>query len=126
MTDKQTYDATVENIKQILETYVKPAVAGHGGVVNYLDYNDGVVTLEMSGACSGCAMSSMTLKQGIENTLTNMIPEVTTVVGVDDLNSGVDPYMTEDPFNDPFSDPFGMHRINLEDYDIDLPKEPED
>ena len=68
----------------------------------------------------------MTLKQGIENTLTNMIPEVTTVVGVDDLNSGVDPYMTEDPFNDPFSDPFGMHRINLEDYDIDLPKEPED
>jgi|TARA_R110000851_G_scaffold315129_1_gene477399 Fe-S cluster biogenesis protein NfuA len=126
MTDKQTYDATVENIKQILETYVQPAVAGHGGVVNYLDYNDGVVTLEMSGACSGCAMSSMTLKQGIENTLTNMIPEVTTVVGVDDLNSGVDPYMTEDPFNDPFSDPFGMHRINLEDYDIDLPKEPED
>jgi Fe-S cluster biogenesis protein NfuA len=126
MTDKQTYDATVENIKQILETYVQPAVAGHGGVVNYLDYNDGVVTLEMSGACSGCAMSSMTLKQGIENTLTNMIPEVTTVVGVDDLNSGVDPYMTEDPFNDPFSDPFGLHRINLEDYDIDLPKEPED
>jgi len=122
MTDKQTYDATVENIKQILETYVQPAVAGHGGVVNYLDYNDGVVTLEMSGACSGCAMSSMTLKQGIESTLTGMIPEVTAVVGVDDLNSGVDPYMTQDPF----SDPFGMHRINLEDYDIDLPKEPED
>ena len=119
MTDKQTYDATVENIKQILETYVQPAVAGHGGVVNYLDYNDGVVTLEMSGACSGCAMSSMTLKEGIERTLTGMIPEVTTVVGVDDPNSGVDPYM---------SDPFGMQRIHLEDYDTDLqlPKEPKD
>ena len=70
MTDKNTYDSIVENIKQVLETYVQPAVAGHGGVVNYLDYNDGVVTLEMSGACSGCAMSSMTLKQGIERTLT--------------------------------------------------------
>ena len=111
MTDKNTYDSIVENIKQVLETYVQPAVAGHGGVVNYLDYNDGVVTLEMSGACSGCAMSSMTLKEGIERTLTGMIPEVTTVVGVDDPNSGVDPYM---------SDPFGMQRIHLEDYDTDL------
>jgi Fe-S cluster biogenesis protein NfuA len=45
MTDKNTYDSIVENIKQVLETYVQPAVAGHGGVVNYLDYNDGVVTL---------------------------------------------------------------------------------
>ena len=53
MTDKSTYDSIVENIKQVLEIYVQPAVAGHGGVVNYLDYNDGVVTLEMSGACSG-------------------------------------------------------------------------
>ena len=119
MTDKSTYDSIVENIKQVLEIYVQPAVAGHGGVVNYLDYNDGVVTLEMSGACSGCAMSSMTLKEGIERTLTGMIPEVTTVVGVDDPNSGVDPYM---------SDPVGMQRINLEDYDIDLqlPKETKD
>ena len=72
----------------------------------------------MSGACSGCAMSSMTLKQGIENTLTNMIPEVTTVVGVDDPNSGVDPY-TSDPFNDPFGDAAW-------EADYDLPKEPKD
>ena len=116
MTDKQTYDATVENIKQILETYVQPAVAGHGGVVNYLDYNDGVVTLEMSGACSGCAMSSMTLKQGIESTLTGMIPEVTAVVGVDDLNSGVDPYYNSDPFGNALAWEAGY----------DLPKESED
>ena len=62
MTEKEKYDQIVETIKETLETYVAPAVAGHGGIVNYVDFQDGVVTLEMSGACSGCAMSSMTLK----------------------------------------------------------------
>ena len=116
---ERTDEQIITQIKELIVEQVQPAVAGHGGVVNYLDYNDGVVTLEMSGACSGCAMSSMTLKEGIERTLTGMIPEVTTVVGVDDPNSGVDPYM---------SDPFGMQRIHLEDYDTDLqlPKEPKD
>ena len=65
MDTKEQYDKIVENIKDVLETYVQPAVAGHGGKVNYLDYDNGAVTLEMSGACSGCAMSSMTLKMGI-------------------------------------------------------------
>ena len=57
MTEKEKYDQIVETIKETLETYVAPAVAGHGGIVNYVDFQDGVVTLEMSGACSGCAMS---------------------------------------------------------------------
>jgi Fe-S cluster biogenesis protein NfuA len=99
MTDKATYDGVVENIKQVLENYVQPAVAGHGGVVNYIDYEDGVVTLEMSGACAGCAMSSLTLKQGIETTLMSMVPEVKTVVGVDDPNSGVSPFMSHEHYD---------------------------
>ena len=96
MDTKEEYDKIVEAIKQVLENYVAPAVAGHGGIVNYLDYDDGVVTLEMSGACSGCAMSSMTLQMGIESTLKSMVPEVTTVVGVDDPNSSVSPFMSHE------------------------------
>ena len=101
MTEKEKYDQIVETIKETLETYVAPAVAGHGGIVNYVDFQDGIVTLEMSGACSGCAMSSMTLKMGIESTLCNMIPEVTSIVGVDDPNSGVDPFMRHNYEYDP-------------------------
>mgnify|MGYP001250481122 FL=1 len=61
MDNKEQYDRIVTNIKQTLENYVAPAVAGHGGVVNFVDYQDGTLTLEMSGACSGCAMSAITL-----------------------------------------------------------------
>ena len=117
MIDKQTYDDIVVNIKQVLENYVQPAVAGHGGKVNYLDYNAGAVTLELSGACSGCAMSSMTLKMGIENILMEMVPEVVTVHGVDDPNSGVDPYMNQDYGYDP-----GQYWDNIEDQETEFKK----
>lgn len=84
-------------IKDLLETYVSPAVAAHGGEVNFHSYNNGVVILEMSGACSGCAGSTMTLKMGVENLLVESIPEVESVEGFDDPFSGVNPYYT-DPF----------------------------
>ena len=93
MDNKEQYDRIVTNRKQTLENYVAPAVAGHGGVVNYIDFQEGTLTLEMSGACSGCAMSAMTLQQGIEGIMLQMVPEVKTIVGVDDPNSGVDPFM---------------------------------
>ena len=93
MTEKENYDQIVQTIKETLETYVAPAVAGHGGVVNFVDYQDGALTLEMSGACSGCAMSAITLQQGIEGIMMSMVPEVKSIVGVDDPNSGVDPFM---------------------------------
>ena len=93
MDNKEQYDRIVTNIKQTLENYVAPAVAGHGGVVNYIDFQEGTLTLEMSGACSGCAMSAMTLQQGIEGIMLQMVPEVKYIVGVDDPNSGVDPFM---------------------------------
>jgi|TARA_B100000902_G_C27038581_1_gene778174 Fe-S cluster biogenesis protein NfuA len=93
MDNKEQYDRIVTNIKQTLENYVAPAVAGHGGVVNFVDFQEGTLTLEMSGACSGCAMSAMTLQQGIEGIMISMVPEVKTIVGVDDPNSSVDPFM---------------------------------
>ena len=96
MDNKEVYDRVVNSIKQVLENYVTPAVAGHGGVVNFVDFEDGTLTLEMSGACSGCAMSAMTLQQGIEGIMLSMVPEVKTIVGVDDPNSGVSPFMSHD------------------------------
>lgn len=89
---KRTQEEIEENIKQVLNNYVAPAVAQHGGEVNFSSYNNGVVFLEMSGACSGCAGSTMTLKLGVESLLTEMISEVTSVEGFDDPNSTVNPF----------------------------------
>ena len=101
MSNKEQYDRIVQNIKQVLDNYVAPAVAGHGGLVNFVDFQDGTLTLEMSGACSGCAMSAMTLQQGIEGIMISMVPEVKTIVGVDVPNSGVRPFMSDNYGYDP-------------------------
>tara|TARA_R100001509_G_C4701857_1_gene160289 strand:- start:104 stop:433 length:330 start_codon:yes stop_codon:yes gene_type:complete len=98
---ERTKEQIAADICEVLEKYVAPAVAQHGGIVNYVDYKEGHVLLELSGACSGCSGSTMTLKYGVENMLKEMVPEVEHVDGMDDPNSGVSPYMT-DPyyFND--------------------------
>jgi Fe-S cluster biogenesis protein NfuA len=69
----------VSQIKELLETRVRPAVAQDGGDIIFHDYEDGVVYLHMQGACSGCPSSTATLKAGIENMLRHYIPEVTEV-----------------------------------------------
>lgn len=66
----------IDQIKELLETRVKPAVAQDGGDIEFYDYEDGIVYLEMRGACSGCPSSSATLKAGIENMLKYYIPEI--------------------------------------------------
>jgi len=69
----------VETIKELLETRVQPAVAQDGGNITFHGYRDGVVFLNMEGACSGCPSSTATLKHGIENLLRHFIPEVVEV-----------------------------------------------
>ena len=66
----------VVQIKELLDTRVRPAVAQDGGDIVFHGYDDGVVYLVMQGACSGCPSSTMTLKAGIENMLRHYIPEV--------------------------------------------------
>jgi len=66
----------VQQIKQLLDTRVRPAVAMDGGDIQFDSFEDGVVTLFMRGACSGCPSSTATLKMGIENMLRHYIPEV--------------------------------------------------
>jgi Fe-S cluster biogenesis protein NfuA len=75
-------DEVVSQIKELLETRVRPAVAQDGGDIIFQDYEDGVVYLHMQGSCSGCPSSTATLKAGIENMLRHYIPEVVEVRAV--------------------------------------------
>jgi Fe-S cluster biogenesis protein NfuA len=70
----------VKRIKDLIDTYVKPAVEGDGGNIEFASFEDGVVTVVLQGACSGCPSSTVTLKAGIEGMLKRMIPEVKEVV----------------------------------------------
>jgi len=73
----------VDQIKELLDTRVRPAVASDGGDIVFRGYREGVVRLHMQGACSGCPSSSATLKHGIENMLRHYVPEVTSVEQVE-------------------------------------------
>jgi Fe-S cluster biogenesis protein NfuA len=77
------YDATdaetVATIKDLIETRVRPAVANDGGDITFKGFKDGIVYLNMKGACSGCPSSTATLRHGIQNLLRHFIPEVTEV-----------------------------------------------
>jgi Fe-S cluster biogenesis protein NfuA len=72
-------DEVVAQIKELLETRVRPAVAQDGGDIVFHDFRDGVVYLHMQGSCSGCPSSTATLKMGIENLLKHYVPEVVEV-----------------------------------------------
>ena len=80
--DDAEYDAdpadadVVAQIKELIETRVRPAVAGDGGDIVYRGFREGVVYLTMQGACAGCPSSSATLKNGIESLLKHYVPEV--------------------------------------------------
>lgn len=92
----------IEQIKKLIETHVKPSVASHGGNIEFLQYENGKLLLELGGACSGCAGSTMTLKMGVENMIKHYVPEVHTVEAQDDPFSNVDPYYMHDPFMENF------------------------
>ena len=72
----------VAKIKELIETYVKPAVEMDGGNIEFKSYNKGVVSVIMQGACSGCPSSTVTLQSGIEGMLKRMIPDIKEVVAI--------------------------------------------
>ncbi|MCB0632371.1 MAG: NifU family protein [Saprospiraceae bacterium] len=70
----------VQKIKDLIDTYVRPAVEMDGGNIAFKSYNEGIVTVILQGSCSGCPSSTVTLKAGIEGMLKRMIPQVKEVV----------------------------------------------
>lgn len=76
-------EAVIAQIKELIETKVRPAVAQDGGDIIFHGFEHGVVKLELHGACSGCPSSTITLKNGIENMLKYYVPEVESVEAVE-------------------------------------------
>jgi len=74
--------STVATIKELLDTRIRPAVAGDGGDITFRGFKDGIVYLAMKGACSGCPSSTATLKHGIQNLLRHFLPDVREVQSV--------------------------------------------
>ena len=96
---ERTKEEILEQVNHIMEKSIQPNVAMHGGEVKVLDFDMETGTLKtlLSGSCSGCASSTITLKMGIENMLKHYIPEINQVTGEDDPDFN-DPYYTE-PFD---------------------------
>ena len=95
------YDQIVKDIKSILEEKVAPSVAAHNGAISFIEFapDTGVATLKLSGSCSGCAVSAITLKNGVENLLKLYVPEVNAIVGKDDEQAeeqGYKPFIPRD------------------------------
>jgi len=72
----------VIKIREVLESKIRPAVARDGGDIKFKSFNDGIVTVELQGSCSGCPSSTVTLKRGVENMLKHYIPEVNSVESI--------------------------------------------
>ena len=85
-------DALYERVSTVFETRVNPMVARHGGVVELIDVQDGVVMLRMGGGCQGCGMADVTLRQGIEAALRQHVPEVKGIADITDHSAGSNPY----------------------------------
>jgi len=87
-------EALYGRVADLFEAEINPAIARHGGFVELLDVQDGVVMLRMGGGCQGCGMADVTLRQGIEAALRQRVPEVAGIVDATDHASGTNPYVT--------------------------------
>lgn len=85
-------EAVKVRVQKILEEMINPAVAGHGGWVDLLDVKENTVYLRLGGGCQGCGMVNVTLKQGIESTLKEEIPQIVGVIDQTDHAGGNNPF----------------------------------
>ena len=85
-------DALYEQVAKVFDEQVNPMVARHGGHVELIDVQDAVVMLRMGGGCQGCGMADVTLRQGIEGMLAQLVPAVRGIVDITDHTSGANPY----------------------------------
>jgi Fe/S biogenesis protein NfuA len=79
-------------VKEVLDAQVNPAVSAHGGEIVLVDVKGSEIFIEMAGGCQGCALSRMTLKQGVERMVRQAVPEITAVHDVTDHTSGDNPF----------------------------------
>jgi Fe/S biogenesis protein NfuA len=81
-----------ERVKSVLDSEINPAISSHGGTITLVGVEGTEIYLEMGGGCQGCAMSRMTLRQGVERMVRQAVPEVTVIHDVTDHESGENPF----------------------------------
>ena len=81
-----------QRVIQVLEEQINPAIASHGGRAELVAVEDSIAYLRLGGGCQGCGMAAVTLSQGIEVAILDMVPEITEVIDVTDHASGANPY----------------------------------
>ena len=100
----RTHPEIVKDIESVLKDKVAPSVAAHKGEIKFISFHKGVVRLLLSGSCSGCAMSKITLERGVEHVLKHYVPEVQALIGEDDEKAeeqGYTPYLPKDKNEEP-------------------------
>lgn len=87
-----------ERIRQLLDNHINPALAAHGGFAELVKVEGSAAHVTMGGGCQGCAISAMTLRDGIQAAIIERVPEITEVVDLTDHDAGDNPFYTEDPY----------------------------
>lgn len=87
----------MERVQTLVDDLINPTLASHGGMVELVGVEDGVVSMRMSGGCQGCGAAQLTMAQGIELLVRDEIPEVKKIVDVTDHASGANPYYASTP-----------------------------
>jgi Fe-S cluster biogenesis protein NfuA len=87
--------AIADKVQELLDQQVNPSIASHGGKILLADVQGTEIYMEMTGGCQGCAMSRMTLRQGVEKMIRQAIPEITAIHDITDHASGENPYFTD-------------------------------
>ncbi len=88
LNDSQMYDL----IQHVFHEQINPSIASHGGKIELLDVQDAVATVRMSGGCQGCGMATVTLRQGIETTLRQLVPGLAGLTDITNHSAGTKPY----------------------------------
>ncbi len=84
--------SVAEKVVQVVNEAINPSIASHGGRAEVVAVEEGTAYIRLGGGCQGCGMASVTLSQGIESTITDLVPEITKVVDVTDHAGGRNPY----------------------------------
>lgn len=90
--DVELQGSVAERVQQLIEVYINPSIAAHGGYVTLAEVDGDRALVELGGGCQGCGLAAMTLRQGIEASIMHHVPEIAEVVDVTDHAAGENPF----------------------------------
>ncbi len=90
--DVELSGTVAERVQQLIEMYINPSIAAHGGYVTLSEVDGDRALVELGGGCQGCGLAAMTLRQGIESSIKHHVPEILEVVDVTDHSAGENPF----------------------------------